>query len=148
MAAGEDEGEFFNTQIACLKRQEHSQVAKQGREDFLSYIEDKNINQLMLMETLELIIGFGVQFDLLDQTILQAIQFLQSYLAINTTASSSMLKEIAVVCIELAIKNNEDMVLKLNECVNILDSFNTKQLHLTELTQPTAYSTNPVASLD
>ena len=74
MAAGEDEGEFFNTQIACLKRQEHSQVAKQGREDFLSYIEDKNINQLMLMETLELIIGFGVQFDLLDPSKLSGHQ--------------------------------------------------------------------------
>lgn len=123
MTAGGDECEFFTTQLACLQKQEHSHVAKKGRDDFLSFIEDQKINQMILEETLELIIGFGVQFDLLDQTILQAIYFLQSYLSINTSASSSLLKEMAVVCIELAIKNNEDMVLKLNECVNVLDSF-------------------------
>lgn len=40
---------------------------------------------------------------------------------------TSFLKEIAIIAIEIAIKNNEDMVLKLDECVNVLDSFNMKE---------------------
>lgn len=32
------------------------------------------------------------------------------------------MNEIAIIAIELAIKNNEDRVLSLDECVNMIDS--------------------------
>jgi len=49
---------------------------------------------------------------------------LQCYFACNACADKTFLKEIAITAIEIAIKNNEDMVLKLDECLNMLDSFN------------------------
>lgn len=70
-------------------------------------------------------ICFGIQSDLLDQTVIQAIMFVQCYFACHPRADKTFLKEIAITAIEIAIKNNEDMVLKLDECLNVLDSFST-----------------------
>lgn len=68
-----------------------------------------------------------MRFDLLDQTILQAIAFFQSYLAKNRNVMSCFLAEIAIIAVELAIKNNEDRVLSLDECVNMIDTIGTSQ---------------------
>lgn len=63
-----------------------------------------------------------MRFDLLDQTIMQAIAFFEAYLANNRNVMSCFIAEIAIVAIELAIKMNEDRVLSLEECVNMIDN--------------------------
>ena len=63
-----------------------------------------------------------MKFDLLDQTILQAIAYFEGYLAKNHNVMSCFLSEIAIIAVELAIKNNEDRVLSLDECVNMVDN--------------------------
>ena len=37
--------------------------------------------------------------------------------------NGSLLKELSIIALVVAIKNNEDMVLKLDECLNVLESF-------------------------
>ena len=58
---------------------------------------------------------------MLDQTILQAITYLECYLAKNNNAMPFFLREIALIALEIAIKNNEDKVLSLEECVYMID---------------------------
>lgn len=65
-----------------------------------------------------------MRFDLLDQTILQAIAFFEGYLARNRNVMDCFLSEIAIIAVELAIKNNEDRVLSLDECVNMIENIN------------------------
>lgn len=74
-----------------------------------------------------MIINFGVQSELLDQTILQAITLTECYLALNPSVSCTVLKEVAIVAMVLGIKNNEDVVLKLDECLNVRESFIAQQ---------------------
>ena len=71
---------------------------------------------------MQIIIQFGMRFDLLDQTILQAIAFFEGYLAKNRNVMSCFMSEIAIIAVELAIKNNEDRVLSLDECVNMIEN--------------------------
>lgn len=73
------------------------------------------------MEAIKVIVQFGVSFDLLDQTILQAITFFESYLAKNNGVVPWFMKEIAIIAVEISIKNNEDKVLSLRECVYMID---------------------------
>jgi hypothetical protein len=75
-----------------------------------------------MSEAVQIIIQFGIRFDLLDQTILQAIAFLEGYLAKNRNVMTCFMSEIAIIAIEIAIKNNEDRVLSLDECVNMIDN--------------------------
>ena len=63
-----------------------------------------------------------MRFDLLDQTILQAIAYFEAYLARNHNVMSCFMAEIAIISIELAIKMNEDRVLSLEECVNMMEN--------------------------
>mmetsp|Transcript_37629 Transcript_37629/g.49542 ORF Transcript_37629/g.49542 Transcript_37629/m.49542 type:complete len:80 (+) Transcript_37629:296-535(+) len=69
-----------------------------------------------------------MRFDLLDQTILQAIAFLEAYLAKNRNVMNCFMAEIAIIAIELAIKINEDRVLSLEECVNMIDNIGANPL--------------------
>ena len=62
-----------------------------------------------------------MRFDLLDQTILQAISLFENYLSQNINAQPFFLKEIAMIAIEISIKNNEDKILSLEECVFMID---------------------------
>ena len=52
---------------------------------------------------------------------MQAITFFECYLAKNSNAMPFFLKEIAIISIEISIKNNEDKVLSLEECVYMID---------------------------
>ena len=63
-----------------------------------------------------------MRFELLDQTILQAIAFFLGYLAKNRNVMNCFMSEIAIIAIEIAIKNNEDHVLSLDECVNMIEN--------------------------
>ena len=63
-----------------------------------------------------------MRFELLDQTILQAIAFFEGYLAKNRNVMGCFMSEIAIIAVEIAIKNNEDRVLSLDECVNMSDN--------------------------
>ena len=66
------------------------------------------------------IISLGVRCNFLDQTILQAIQFFQSYLALNKNVHPSFIQAIEIVAVEIAIKNNEVFQLSLDECLKYL----------------------------
>ena len=78
-----------------------------------------------MKSAIQTIIQFGVRFDLLDQTILQAITFFECYMARNSNIIPTFLKEIAIIAVEIAIKNNEDKVLSLKECVYMIDKIGT-----------------------
>ena len=52
---------------------------------------------------------------------MQAILYFECYLAKNANAMPFFLREIALVAVEIAIKNNEDKVLSLEECVYMID---------------------------
>ena len=47
--------------------------------------------------------------------------YFECYLAKNSNAMPFFLREIALVAVEIAIKNNEDKVLSLEECVHLID---------------------------
>ena len=99
-----------------------------GRSDFLNDFGRSPISRQQLKEVQYLVINFGIRSELLDQTIIQAITLTQSYLALNPRVSCSFLIEVAIIAIVIAIKNNEDVVLKLDECLNVRDSFRTHHL--------------------
>jgi hypothetical protein len=46
--------------------------------------------------------------------------YLEAYLALNANAQPEFLTEIAIVALELAIKNNEDSVLSFADCLKLL----------------------------
>ena len=58
-------------------------------------------------------IHLGVKVRLLDQTILQAIGFFESYVALNKQVHTNFLQCISIIAIEIAIKNNEFFHLSL-----------------------------------
>lgn len=84
-------------------------------------IHQYRITKEQLREAVMIIIQFGVRFDLLDQTILHALTYFECYLAKNANAMPFFLREIALIAVEIAIKNNEDKVLSLEECVYMID---------------------------
>ena len=43
-------------------------------------------------------------------------------MAKNRNVMSCFMSEIAIIAIEIAIKNNEDRVLSLDECVNMIEN--------------------------
>ena len=48
--------------------------------------------------------------------------YFEGYLAKNRNVMSCFMSEIAIIAVELAIKNNEDRVLSLDECVNMIEN--------------------------
>ena len=64
--------------------QEMSEIAKAARSDYLTEVHHNQISPEQFKNGVNTIIMFGVRFDLLDQTILQAILFFECYLAKNT----------------------------------------------------------------
>ena len=67
---------------------------------------------------------------------LQAIGLFESYLSQNVNAMPFYLKEIAMVAIEISIKNNEDKVLSLEECVYMIDKIGVSSSPQTHHQQP------------
>lgn len=65
-------------------------------------------------------IRFGFHCELLDQTILQAISFFECYIAKNKHDFTDYLRELGLIALVLAIKNNEDKVLSLKECLVVM----------------------------
>jgi hypothetical protein len=65
------------------------------------------ITQEAVESSIKGIVSLGVRCNFLDQTILQAIQFFQSYIALNTNVHPSFIQAIEIVAVEIAIKNNE-----------------------------------------
>ena len=96
-----------------------------------------------MSEAVQIIIQFGIRFDLLDQTILQAIAFIEGYLSKNRNVMTCFMSEIAIIAIEIAIKNNEDRVLSLDECVNMIDniSVNNQGVNTSMLSQQSLIAT-------
>ena len=52
------------------------------------------------------------------------------------------LSEIAIIAIELAIKNNEDRVLSLDECVNMIDNIGVNRSVISAATPTSANNNN------
>ena len=105
-----------------MLRQENGEIPTASRTSYLEEIHGSRISKEQVKEVVQIIIQFGIRFDLLDQTILQAMAFLEGYLAKNRNVMACFLREIAIIAVELAIKNNEDRVLSLDECVNMIDN--------------------------
>ena len=102
-------------------KQEGNEICEAARSEYLREIHQYRIGKDQLAETIQVIVQFGIRFDLLDQTILQAITYFECYLAKNANAMPFFLREIAIIAVEIAIKNNEDKVLSLEECVYMID---------------------------
>ena len=64
---------------------------------------------------------------MLDSTILHAIFLFEAYLAHNAKIQSEFLAEVAIVCLELAIKNNEDSVLSFTDVLKLLEQQHASQ---------------------
>ena len=104
-----------------MLKQECGEVASACRSTYLQDNHEGRVSKVQLTEAIQIIIQFGMRFDLLDQTILQANAFFEAYLAKNRNVMNCFLAEIAIIAVALAIKINEDRVLSLEECVNMVD---------------------------
>lgn len=60
---------------------------------------------------------------MLDATNFQAVMLLESYISKSSTQKlkSVNLPEISLVCLALAIKNNEDSILSYSDCIKLLN---------------------------
>ena len=134
-----------NAQEECLEhmlKQEQGEVSSACRSVYLEEFHVGRITKQQLSEAVQIIIQFGMRFDLLDQTILQAIAFFEAYLAKNTNVMSCFIAEIAIIAIELAIKINEDRVLSLEECVNMIDNIGAQiQVNTSSFTDQSVLAT-------
>ena len=112
-------------------KQEGGEIATACRSTYLEDHHEGRVSKVQLTEAIQIIIQFGMRFELLDQTILQAIAFFEAYLAKNSNVMVCFIAEIAIVAVELAIKTNEDRVLSLTECVNMVDHIGASVGHPT-----------------
>lgn len=101
-------------------KQELSDNCEMARSHYLQHVHAYRISKQELSATIQFIIRLGLHCDLLDQTIVQAVMYFECYVAKNAETMKEYLREVALVALVLAIKNNEDKILSLQECVSII----------------------------
>ena len=106
--------------IQALLAQERHPVAEAARSCFLSEVHKHKISRQQVQQAAASIVRYGVRWGMLDQTILQAIGLFEAYLARTPSVTADFLSEVALVSLEIAIKNNEEMVLSFKDCTKLL----------------------------
>jgi hypothetical protein len=87
--------------------------------DYLQRVHANRLDASMREESYISILQFAVQTELLDQTVLQACSLADEYMQQNPNILPAFLKIVFTVCLEIAIKVNEHVVLALEDIVAI-----------------------------